>query len=300
MGAILAIAEARNANGVHYYFQVPHEKRNHKLRSITSNLQKSNTAFLDWTVVLFLKGSSADYGLRILNQNSSAAIEVGAEKDGSVYVKHMENKNWHDKKVLYTQSTREGLCMVFTVRLLYPEAGTAIEPVKVEVNGKHYNKTVHLLSKASIETMGYYFEQDKYRFDKVNLVEMHYQYWGITDSLPDKIGTVDYFSLKEATLAAMRVGDVAIVVGQYLQDAPKTNGFVLGAGTKKKKVLKTFTVPRSNDAYVFRISVGSKNVAISSEKEDSVQTIDINHEEDVWLLLGNVNISNIEITAVAM
>lgn len=288
-----AIAKARNENGVHIYFDVPHVMKSAMYTTTVANLGNTKSKFLNYTALCRATGDAPEFRTVHLAEDQQTRIEIGFSKGYVVSIKDGNAVEWSNRRLPDAPTTwRRNMYTVVTLNFKYPSG-----PFKIEVNGVPHGEANKFKKIKDFSKFGYWFAQHHGFWSHIEVLEVHFLYTGITQGLPPRNAGEKYVSLQKASVCFMGQGSTAVIVGQYAQHNNKYSGIVIGVCTEKQHPMpKEFASHKdSNEMVTFRVSVGIFNVAIRSNKEQQLLDLNIGPDDNAWLVVDNINILNLEI-----
>lgn len=298
-----AISKARNQNGLHIYFNKPHTKPDNEFNTPLADMAGTKSTYLTWTSVLRAKEAGASFGLNIRPDGAHAGLGYGIyTSKGQYYAARNEgNTKWGGYQYYSTVSLKKGQYVVMTMHVRYPPQGTTVEPIKVEINGFEQATPVTFNHPEDFSMLGSKLIQDKSSFFDMEMLEIHFLYSGITQGLPLRPSPADYISLQTAKLGYITQWDTVILQGQYAALNGTFKGILVGvSAANKSPAYYVFESYQGDSATVtIRLKVGFNDVAISTDKEQRALNMAIGPDDNAWLLIDNINISNLEIHTTA-
>lgn len=293
-----AISAHRRAPGVHVYLDVPHDDqlKGCEFDTAIADLSLMRPQALTHTYLARILAEDAIFAVGLQNQSKSVVTEAGFKK-GNAYGSIYNRGKWHEYSSDKTITLKAGDFAIFSTEFVYPPDIDKDAPVTYMFQGGqgvaktsfHYTEDLKQLNR-----MFYHGAT----FEKVEILEHHFLYGGITAALPkDPDNKITNFGPKVDQLLSLSAGGWAVITGSYTQIDPKTDGILAGYYRGKNKTLGdvTFKGYKSGDEAVVRIKLSPFGIHFQTEEQKAPPKSEAINDEWIDLRLQNIDIKHIEI-----
>lgn len=297
-----SISEARKWHGIHLYLDVPD---NEKLKG-----QKFLTAMHDMS-----KTESGEFEYRVLFRpmDDNPAIAVGLEDDTGTFAMEVgvsqsyaygalrNNKNWNRNdraQIADNYYLQKGEYYVMNMKLKTPygpnKGGTGIiNEVEFMVNGMVASHKPRFESDDLLGVARYLFYHAS-TFDKIEVLEHHFRYNGITKSLAPHPTEKVYNIFSYNNIFQMTYGGCTVIRGKFQNTHASIKGVGLMAESATKYAKRTLENTKDVSDILTITVLPGLNVVFVKLLQDT-QTMKLTYEGYFGLNVSNIDIENVEV-----
>lgn len=293
-----AISAHRRAPGVHVYLDVPHndQLKDCEFDTTIADLTLMNPKKLTHTYLVRILADDATFAVGLHNKSKSVATEAGYSH-GNVYGAVYSSGKWNHHNADNPITLKAGDFAMFSMEFAYPPVAGDQPLVKFLFQGGPSEVKTSFNHTEDLKDMNRLFYHSS-TFDKVEILEHHLLYGGITAALPkDPDNKITNFDPNLNQLLSLSAGGWAVITGIYSQIDPKTDGVLAGyyRGSDKAMGDLTFNGYKSGQEVVLRAVLTPFGIRFQTEEQKAPVKSESISNDWIDLRVQNIDIKDIEV-----
>lgn len=236
------------------------------------------------------------FAVGLHNKSKSVATEAGYSH-GGVYGALYSSGNWYHKSPDKPITLKAGDFAMFSTEFAYPPVAGDQPPVTYMFQGGQSEVKTSFYHTEDLKDMNRMFYHPS-TFEKVEILEHHLLYGGITAALPkDPDNKITNFNPGLNQLLSLSAGGWAVITGTYSQIDPKTDGVLAGYYKSRDKTMGdlTFNGYKSGQEVVLRAVLTPFGIRFQTDEQEAPVKSESIGNDWIALRVQNIDIKHIEV-----